>query len=82
MVKIAFTSVIRASIYRDNSSTVSLAFLMMNKHDLGWDVEKGEWFCVRCLRGSDHSCKEDAQRELEQFDCSPPTAPWLAAKRH
>src|SRR5438128_10840533 len=32
-----------------------------------------EWFCVRCGRASDHLTKQDAQVELEQFECSLPS---------
>jgi hypothetical protein len=46
------------------------------KHELGWDAAKQEWFCVRCLQTSDHTCKEDAEHELSYLDCEPPSAPW------
>jgi hypothetical protein len=29
------------------------------------------WVCIRCGRASDHLVNEDAERELNQFDCAP-----------
>jgi len=52
----------------------------MYQHELGWDAAKQEWFCVRCLRTSDHTYKDDAERELSYFECVPPSSPWLPHK--
>jgi hypothetical protein len=44
------------------------------KHeDLRWNPATSEWFCVRCGRTSDRVTKEDAQVELEHFECSLPS---------
>jgi len=45
---------------------------MIVSHQIKWNNTKQEWFCVRCLRTSDHIGKEDAERELSQFECSQP----------
>ena len=39
------------------------------KHEIEWDAPTQEWVCVRCFRSSDHMDKEDAERELGQFEC-------------
>jgi hypothetical protein len=39
------------------------------KHDIQWNDVTKEWFCTRCFRTSDHLSREDAERELSQFDC-------------
>lgn len=44
----------------------------MNEHDIIWNAAKNEWLCTHCLRTSDHKQKQDAERELSQFDCSLP----------
>src|SRR5437667_10270883 len=38
-----------------------------------WNPATSEWFCVRCGRTCDHLTKQDAQVELEQFECSLPS---------
>ena len=53
----------------------------MNQHELGWSAAKQEWFCVRCLRTSDHSCKEDAGRELSYFECVTTKGAMVPAQR-
>jgi hypothetical protein len=42
------------------------------KHELRWNPELQEWFCVRCGRTSDHIVCEDAQAEMELFECELP----------
>jgi hypothetical protein len=50
---------------------VAIAFAM--KHlEIRWNPELQEWFCVRCGRTSDHLVREDAQTEMELFECEPP----------
>jgi hypothetical protein len=44
------------------------------KHDIRWNPELQEWFCARCGRTSDHVVHEDAQTEMELFECEPPAA--------
>lgn len=44
----------------------------MGPHNIEWNAAKQEWFCVRCLRTSDHQSKQDAELELSQFECIPP----------
>jgi len=41
-------------------------------HEIERDPATQEWFCVRCLRRSDHVTQQDAERELSQFDCTVP----------
>jgi c-di-GMP-binding flagellar brake protein YcgR len=41
----------------------------MAEHTIQWNAAKEEWLCVRCLRSSDQIKLEDAQNELNQFDC-------------
>jgi hypothetical protein len=44
------------------------------KHlSLKWNPATQEWFCVKCGRTSDHSNVQDAQAELDQFDCEVPS---------
>jgi len=41
------------------------------KHEnLRWNVATGEWFCTKCGRTSDHVSVQDAQKELDQYECS------------
>lgn len=47
--------------------------LHMNKHQIERNAARAEWFCIKCLRASDHVNKEDAELELVQFDCAPPS---------
>ena len=42
----------------------------MKHGELRWNPATSEWFCVRCGRASDHLTRQDAQVELEQFECS------------
>jgi hypothetical protein len=44
----------------------------MREQHIEWNQAGQQWFCVRCLRSSDHSTKQDADRELSQFECKPP----------
>src|SRR5438477_11875704 len=49
-------------------------FCLTVKHkELRWNPATSEWFCVRCGRTCDHLTKQDAQVELEQFECSLPS---------
>ena len=41
----------------------------MKHPEIQWNVVTKEWFCIRCFRTSDHVSREDAERELSQFDC-------------
>ncbi|PYV53876.1 MAG: hypothetical protein DMG98_19730 [Acidobacteria bacterium] len=41
-------------------------------HEITRNAATQEWFCVRCLRRSDHVSQQDAERELSQFDCTVP----------
>src|SRR5437660_4069866 len=44
------------------------------KHsEIRWNPELEEWFCVRCGRTSDHAVREDAQVEMEVFECVLPS---------
>ena len=45
----------------------------MKHEEPRWNPATSEWFCVRCGRASDHLTKQDAQVELEQFECSLPS---------
>jgi hypothetical protein len=37
-----------------------------------WNETAQEWFCARCGRVSDHLAREDAQQELDLFECKIP----------
>jgi len=41
----------------------------MKHSELRWNPELQEWLCVRCGLTSDHSNREDAETELESFQC-------------
>ena len=43
----------------------------MKDHRVEWNAANREWFCVRCLCISEGSSRQDAQRELSEFDCVP-----------
>jgi hypothetical protein len=44
------------------------------KHsEIRWNPELEEWFCVRCGRTSDHVGRDDAQTEMELFECQLPS---------
>ena len=46
---------------------------MTAKHaELRWNPATLEWYCVRCGRTSDHITVQDAEVELNQFDCTLP----------
>jgi hypothetical protein len=45
----------------------------MKHRNIRWNPELQEWFCVRCGRTSDHAMLDDAQVEMEQFECDFPT---------
>jgi hypothetical protein len=43
------------------------------KHEIRWNDELREWFCVRCGRTSEKPVREDAQAEVELlFECQLP----------
>lgn len=42
---------------------------MSEHHQIEWNAAKQDWFCVRCLRSSDHLSKEDAESELNRYNC-------------
>jgi hypothetical protein len=42
------------------------------KHKIRWNAELREWFCVRCGRTSEKPVREDAEAEVELFECQPP----------
>lgn len=56
------------------SSEAGVFFLRVMKHEIRWNPELQEWFCVRCGRVSNHRVREDAEVELESFECEPPSA--------
>ena len=43
--------------------------------ELKWREQTQEWYCVKCGRTSDHVMETDAWKEIEVFDCAPPTPP-------
>ena len=44
------------------------------KHlNIRWNPDLQEWLCVRCGQTSDHAILQDAQVEMEQFECDLPT---------
>jgi hypothetical protein len=45
----------------------------MKQHDLRWNPGLELWFCATCGRMSDHTSREDAETELEVFECELPT---------
>jgi hypothetical protein len=46
-----------------------------------WNAAEAQWFCIKCLIASDHVIKEDAQIELDHFECvSPKTSPKIEEK--
>ncbi len=45
----------------------------MKHPELRWNAGLEEWFCVKCGRTSDHRNREDAETELEFFECEIPT---------
>jgi hypothetical protein len=44
----------------------------MKHEDIRWNRTNGEWFCAKCGRISQHMVKEDAQAELEEYECNLP----------
>jgi len=49
------------------------SILTVKHEEPRWNPATSEWFCVRCGRTCDHLTKQDAQVELEQFECSLPS---------
>jgi hypothetical protein len=44
----------------------------MKHEQLSWNPATQEWYCAGCGRTSDHLRKEDAQTELELYECALP----------
>ena len=44
----------------------------MKHEDIRWNRINGEWFCAKCGRVSAHMVKEEAQAELEKYECNLP----------
>jgi hypothetical protein len=47
----------------------------MHQHQIKWNAAKEEWLCVKCLRTSNKTSKEEAEVELGPFDCTSPQNP-------
>jgi hypothetical protein len=45
----------------------------MKHREIRWNPATHEWFRVVCGRTSDHVSEREARREIEQFECEPPT---------
>jgi hypothetical protein len=45
----------------------------MKHENLIWNPGTREWFCTQCGRTSDHTSLDDAQRELDQYECQVPS---------
>jgi hypothetical protein len=47
----------------------------MTQHlNVAWNPVTKEWFCTKCGRTSDHASADDAQLELDQYECRVPSA--------
>jgi hypothetical protein len=55
------------------TTALSVASPPMKHLGIRWNPDLQEWFCVRCGRTSDHVVREDAQVEMEAFECEIPT---------
>ena len=44
----------------------------MKHPEIRWNPELEEWFCVKCGLTSDHIIREDAETELDVFECEMP----------
>jgi len=42
----------------------------MKHEDIRWNRINGEWFCAKCGRTSERIRKEEAQAELEKYECN------------
>jgi hypothetical protein len=60
------------SITQPGEISLPLAQESMKRHEIKQDAATQEWFCIKCLRRSDHMTQQDAERELSQFECIPP----------
>lgn len=60
------------SITQPGESSLQLSQQSAKPHEIGQDAATQEWFCIKCLRRSDHATKQDAERELSQFECISP----------
>jgi hypothetical protein len=61
--------------------TLAISPSSQMKHlSLKWNPATQEWFCAKCGRTSDHISVQDAQVELDQYDCEVPAVempePW------
>jgi hypothetical protein len=62
-----------ASITQPSETSLAVESQESTKHhEITRNAATREWFCVRCLRRSDHVTQQDAERELSQFDCTVP----------
>jgi hypothetical protein len=43
----------------------------MSEHQLEWNAATQQWLCIKCLRCSIQSSREDAEVEFNQFECRP-----------
>jgi hypothetical protein len=50
----------------------SLLLATMKHEDIRWNRINGEWFCAKCGRISGRMVKEEAQAELEEYECNLP----------
>ena len=50
----------------------------MKHANLRWNPGTGEWFCTKCGRTSDHVSVNDAQEELDQYECM---VQWVGSAR-
>ena len=65
---------LRGVVYRRAWSAQELqrGYPVVKHAEIRWNPELQEWFCVRCGLTSDHITKENAETEMEFFDCSLP----------
>jgi hypothetical protein len=40
-----------------------------NQHALQWNPKAGQWFCLGCFQTSKQLSRDEAERELQQFQC-------------
>jgi hypothetical protein len=45
----------------------------MKHENLIWNPGTREWFCTKCGHSSDHTTVDDAQGELDQYECQVPS---------
>jgi hypothetical protein len=44
----------------------------MKHEDIRWNRINGEWFCAKCGQVSSRMVKDEAQAELEKYECNLP----------